>query len=553
MIGIKIFRSLFYFILAAVGLFVGLQLSFTFYFNAKIKTELQTAISNQTKGEYKIEIGNLGINIFTQSIYITDFLIKPEYHGTISAPKYFVRAAQVNFINIGIISLVAKKDLIISSIEVVEPSGYIYRNSNRSGKSLADSVSHFSIYDLLKSSIHAVEVATIEIDNADIRIYDDYRDSIPAIMSKQNELRVSNIKIDSTVDAAGKLFMAEKVNLVINQFSYTTKDSLYSFHVNKLVTSYTEGALLIDSLEVLPNYSKLKFAHHAGQQTDRIKIYAASLKFSEMDVKLFFERNWFIAKNLEIDKLFISAYRDKNDSRIPNRPKSVQALLKSIPIYAAIDSIHLKGSDIIYEEVAEGGTSPGRISFTKVAATISGFTSDTTLFSKYNSLVVKAQGKFMNVGKIDVEYVFPLNTDEMVFDCSGKLLDMPMAAINPMLEPNANVTMKSGKIDAMFFSFHANDDFAKGKMKFIYHNLKLDFLNKKEKKSGPVEDVLAFLVHKLIIKENNPSQNESIRITEINNPRHKGRFIFNYTWKSLLSGIKPAIGLPERLSRPLKK
>jgi hypothetical protein len=60
------------------------------------------------------------------------------------------------------------------------------------------------------------------------------------------------------------------------------------------------------------------------------------------------------------------------------------------------------------------------------------------------------------------------------------------------------------------------------------------------------EDVLSFLVNRIIIKKDNPLKNKEVRVTNINYERNRQRFIFNYTWKSLLSGIKPAIGLPNK-------
>lgn len=548
-----IFRSILYVFIFLIILVAGIQLSFTFYFNNKIKSELEAALSEQTKGEYEIVIGDLGTNIFTQSVYISQFLLKPDKNSDPTAPKYFVSASEINFQHFGVISFLLRKDLKISGIELKNPSAYIYRNSNRTKKKSTQKKERFSIYNLIKKSIHSIKINGIEIKNADFRIYDDYRDSVPSMVSNDNELIVANFRINQSVEDSGKLFKADKVRMQINKFSYTTKDSLYSVNVKKLTASYTDATLILDSAEVVPNYSKRNFAHEAGKQTDRMKIAAERLSFRNMNVKLFFERNWFIAEDLNIDNLNVAAYRDKNDSRIPDRPKSVQALLKSIPIYAVIDSIHLRGSEITYEEVAEGAVNPGKITFNKVAATITGFTSDTTLFSKYKILVVDARGYFMGKGKLSARYVFPLNTDEMVFDCSGKLQELPFTAINPMMEPNASVSMKEGEIDSMIFSFHANDKMAKGKMKFVYHNLKLELLNRKNHKAGVVENVLSYLVQKLIIKDSNPSSKESVRITEINNPRNPGRFIFNYTWKSILSGIKPAVGLPESLGKPGNK
>jgi len=543
-----ILRVLIYSAITVVVIFLCTQLSFTFYFDKKIKNDFREEVLNQSKGAYDLKIKNLSTNLFNQSIYISDFILQPDKSNHSNASKYFVTANEIHLVDFKLFPFLLRRDLIIARMELVNPSGNILRSSGGYEEPTKDSVKIFSIYSLLKKHIHSLSIIKIEVSNADFKVYDDYRDTLPSISSTDNELKISNLRINKSTDETRRLFIAEKVNLMINKFSYTTKDSLYSFLVKKLTASYTDSTLLLDSLKLVPNYSKLEFATEAGKQTDRMQISIARLDFTKMNVKLFFERNWFISKQLNIDNLNLSAYRDKNDADKPYRPKSVQQLLKTIPIYTAIDSINLKNGLIAYEEVAVGATKPGKISFNNVHATITGFTSDTMLFSKYNVLQINAACMFMNKGKLNAHYSFPLNTDEMVFDCSGKLTDMPMQAFNPMLETNANVSMKNGMIDSMIFSFHANEVASTGQMKLVYHNLKIELLNKKNKKAGAIEDILTYLAHRLVIKEENPSPGEPVRVAEIKYPRDSTRFIFNYSWKSLLSGIKPSLGLPGKIT-----
>ncbi|MEP7167989.1 MAG: hypothetical protein ABI855_01335 [Bacteroidota bacterium] len=496
-----------------------------------------------------MKIDNLNTNIFNQSVFLSGFLLNPVKNINVSAPKYFASASEINLTDFDLFQFIFHKNLIVDRMELVNPSGNIFRSTNGYYKSSADTSKKFSLYNLLSKHIHSLTIKKIEISNADIKVYDDVRDALPSISSRDNSLMISNFRINESAEKAGRLFLADKVDLEIKKFSYTTKDSLYSIMVKKLFASYTDSVLSLHEVQVIPNYSKKEFAAEAGKQTDRMKISILKAAFNKMNVKLFFERNWFIAKQVKIDSLNISAYRDKNDKGTHVRKKSIQQLVKNIPVYAAIESVQLNHSNITYEEVGIGSTKPGKISFNNLNAVITGFTNDTSLFSTIRVLNVHATCGFMNRGKLQAHYSFPMNTNKMVFDCSGKLSDMPLQAINPMLEPNANVLIKDGVIDSMVFSFHANEIESRGKMKLIYHKLQMEFLNKKNKKTGALQDVLSFLAHRLVIKEENPSNNEPPRITEINYPWDGYHFIFNYSWKSILSGIKPAIGIPNLKSK----
>ncbi|MFA5848834.1 MAG: hypothetical protein WC833_03045 [Bacteroidales bacterium] len=553
-----IFRIILIILLSATAVLICIQLSFTLYFNNRIKTALLDEVVKQTGQKYDVKIAKLNTNLFRQSIFISGFIMKPlknnglllqkdsTLQNSSDTQKYFFTAKRINFINFGVFSYIFRKNLKISRMVLESPSGKIYRSratlsKHPKGELPEDPKTMFSIYHLFSKKIHSLKINSIQIINADIAVFDDYTDIVPSIVSNENELNILNLRIDKLSDGAGRLFVADSVHLIINNFAYTPKDSLYSFRVKKLMASYSDSTLLLDSFSLVPNYTKREFAKEVKKQTDRFKISAKKVVFNKIDVKLLFERNIFLSEKLDIDSLSLSAYRDKNDIRKPQRAKSLQQILKNLPIYSVIDTIRLNNAGITYEEVAPGSAKPGRVSFNSLNATITGFTSDSTLFSKFNILKVDATCMLMDKGRLQAQYLFPLNTDKTEFECSGTLTDMPMTAMNPMLEPNAKVSMKEGIIDSMVFSFFANEYASKGKMKFVYHNLKMEILNKEGGKTGFLEQAKTFFAHLLIIKESNPTGKNPVRLTEISYPRDPTRFIFNYSWKSIYSGIKPAI------------
>lgn len=537
-------RIVLYFASASIAVFICIQLSFTFYFNNSIKSELQEQVSIQSNGEYQLKIDKLNTNIFNQSVFLSGFFLNSVKEKNVNAAKYIASAREINLIDFKLWPFLFNKDLIVDRMELLSPSGYIIRSTEEYYTSTKDTSKKFSLYNLLSGHLHSLTIKKIEIINSDIKVYDNAKDTLPSISSGDNSVEILNFIVNETAEKAGRLFLADQVDLEIRNFSYTAKDSLYSISIKKLVASYTDSVLTLDQIKVIPNFSKKEFASEAGKQTDRMKISIQSASYNKMNVKLFFERNWFIARQLKIDSLSISAYRDKNDSGTHERKKSLQQLIRSIPAYTSIDSIQLEHSIVTYEEVGIGSTKPGKISFDNLNASITGFTNDTSIFSRIVALKINASCNFMNKGKLTALYGFPLNTDKMVFDCSGKLTDMPLPAINPMLKPNTNVLIKDGVIDSMIFSFHANEIESRGSMKLIYRKLQIELLDKRNKKESTLKNLLSFLAHRLIIKEENPSPKEPVRITEINYPWDGYHFIFNYSWKSILSGIKPAIGLP---------
>ena len=121
-------RLAMYFALGVAIVFISLQLSFTFYFNDRIKTELQDEIKKQSDNEYELKIEKLGTNIFNQSIFIKGFTLKPVRTVKSNETKYYASAEEINLIDFRLFSFLIKKDLIVARMELLHPSGNVYRS-----------------------------------------------------------------------------------------------------------------------------------------------------------------------------------------------------------------------------------------------------------------------------------------------------------------------------------------------------------------------------------------------------------------------------------------
>lgn len=540
----RFLRLTVYLLLIPPIILIFIQLCFTFYFNTKIISYLQEQLNKQTGGEYVLKIQHLSTNIFNQSIFISGFLLNPVKDINPNAQKYYATSGEINFIDVGLISYLFKKELIVNRIELLNPSVTHFKNLEGFKYRTKDSTAHFSPYILISKSINSLTIKKIEITGSNISVYDYMTDTIPSMSSKSNEFSITNLQINKTAEENGRLFIADEFVFTLNKINYTTTNNLYTILINKISSSYSDSTLTLDSLAVIPNFSKHDFARKAGKQIDRINLSVGKATFGKMNIKLLLERNNLIAGSLLIDTVNLAVYRDKNPKSIKVKPKSIQQLVQNIPIYTLIDTIKITNTLIVYEELGIGSIEPGKIIFNHVNAVATGLTNDSTLYTNKPDLEIKAISRFMNKANLSVHYRFPLKTQQMRFSCEGKLKEMPIQAINSMLEHNAGISIKNGIIDSMLFAFHADETSSNGKMELVYHQLKIEFKNKNLEKTNALDDVLSFLAHRLIIKEDNPVKNESIRKAEIYYPRNDYRFIFNYSWKSLLSGIKQTIGIP---------
>lgn len=518
------------------------------YFQKRIIERLQKEIIVATDSSYSAKIGHFDIDILSASLRLeaVEFLNVKEKRDYVR-PLYHFTADRIKIENFAWMDLIRNNDFKIHKLVFENPQMKIWQGI-KMGKATDENkdTTAFSFYKIIQPVFNSLAIKKIEVENAGIIIYKPFSDTTIVFNSRDNNVDIRNFRIDESASLSGRYFLADTFNVDIRKFTYVLADGLYTLKAQHCETSYTDSSMKIVDAELIPNYSKKEFDDEVGHQTDRMKINAASVQLTGMNVNLFFEDNTLIAQQLLIDSLNLYAFRDKNLARKPEEIPSLQKVIKSLPLYMAVEKVKVLHSTITYEEVAPGQSKSGRIFFSDVNATLTGLINDSASITSENKLVMIASSRFMNSGKVEAQYTFPMQTDLMVFDCKGSITGLKMTDLNQIVEPNANIKIKEGVVDKMEFDFKANDIRSTGKMTFLYHDLVVELKDKQTHQTKFKEDVLSFLVNKIIIKRDNPLKNKEVRITPISYERNRQRFIFNYTWKSLLSGIKPTIGLPNK-------
>ncbi len=533
-------RGLLILTLVLVIALVIVQLAFLLYFDSSVRSELESRFKAQTQGAYELKIDDLKTNFLNQSLHIRGVKITPVKDANPENAKYYLSAAKVNLINFNLTDLFSHKILNFKRLELDSPMAIIFRNNtNKDSASDSSKMAHFSSYGFIKPFINGLSIQHIEIINSALTIYDNDRDSLLILKSSDNKLLVSNLRINKASEKAGSLFLADKTELSIGNFAFITADKRYTIKVSKLFASYNNSSLLLDSVQVTPNYSRDEFALKSVEQTDRFTISASRIALKKIDVKLFFEKNWFIASRATINDLNLEAYRDRNYARSDRHPPSVQSLIAKIPELVIIDSIIFNNALCVYQELEKNSTDVARISMNKMHVVVTGFTNQAGYVNRSGHLLVNAECEMMDRAHLTVQYSFPYDTEETRFDCSGHLHQMPFMALNPIFEPITKVSFTDGIINDMNFSFHAGENVATGEMKLAYNNLKVRFNLARQTKQK--NKLITYIAHQVFIKEENPTGDQPLRVTRINFKRDKERFIFSYSLRAVLTGINEAI------------
>jgi hypothetical protein len=206
-----------------------------------------------------------------------------------------------------------------------------------------------------------------------------------------------------------------------------------------------------------------------------------------------------------------------------------------------IDSIVVINGNIIYTEHAEKAEKPGHISFNEINVKIYRITNDTIYKTKNASLILKGRALVMGTGKINILLKAKLFERHNTFTLRGTLTDLEVKELNPILKESVYMYATSGKIDAMNFNFTANNTKATGRMTMRFHGMDVAIINKRTvDTTGIIEKVKSIFANKKM-KDSNSAAHNNVREGIIYYERDPEKFLFNYCFKSILSGIKSSL------------
>ena len=425
------------------------------------------------------------------------------------------------------------------SVDFIEPELIIYLDSDQTKKNKLDSN---STNKKIRSLIKSIKINHINIKNLKFNILNNKTENISIFNSLTNHLDCENINVDLSKTKISEAIAFEKFEIIMDNFKCNIgNDSLYTIKSKKLFIDYNKSVMIFDSLKLIPNYNKNDFSKKAERQTSRLETEIRKLIISNINYKLMLDKKIMSIHKIEFKGCKLDVYRD---NRLPLakiiRP-SIQAMIKSVPFLISIDTIEMKNSKIVFEAIHPHAFSTGKISINNFEVTVTGIQNDSCKISENQSVEALASGNIMNKGKFNLKYNFPLNTDKEHFYCFGSLSRMTLSTFNSIIIPIKNLEFRSGIIDYINFSFTAEENYASGIMKFKYHNLKVDMLNKLNNKNGLNQKLKSLLVNNFKIFESNPEIGGEIRISKINMVHNPYRFFLNYTIQSILSGVEPAI------------
>lgn len=419
------------------------------------------------------------------------------------------------------------------SIVVEKPVFQLFNNTKDSLKFNPFKV---NLYPHFESFADVFYSKSLQVNKASVTVLQSGKPKLQENIS----LNLSKVRIENK-PSQGFIHAAEFSFQIPNLVRHT---KLYQFNIGE--TSYSSGnnRFTAKDIHIVPNFTKDGHQKKVGFQSDYFYGKIDSVFISQPNIRRWFDNDEMTGKYLSVNGLNINIYRDKkmpfDESR---RPKMLQDLIKTLPYPVAIDSLVLNNSNISYSERTATGDREGKVRFSDIKLCLKPFTNLKAANGFIPDFSLNGSATIQDSCQVKVNMNYQMSDPANTFTVSGTLTPFNMHILNPVLEPLALVSIRSGKVNQFRFDFSADQTSANGLLFFGYDNLKISVLGMKD--GGTKEARFAsFLANSLLLRGKNPRGKELLP-DEITFHRDQKRSVLNYWWKSVFSGAKNTLGLKE--------
>ncbi|MCW9706707.1 hypothetical protein [Fodinibius salsisoli] len=542
-------RGIAYFFGGLLLLLLIFQIIISLFADDYAANTIKERFEQSSESAYTLDFEELDLNIFTGSASIQNLQIKADTtffsDTSASAPSRMLLQGSVGEVEVSgfsLFSTLTGDELHIGNITLSNPDISALKNpyqlSSDSSKSSFGSIDS-SIYAVISDQYTALELDEFIIDDGH-GLFTHKADTI-ASLGKLN-LSLRNIRVDSASAQSGRIFVTDDIAINAQNFTYHLSDSLNTIAFDQLTLSSVDQNIILDSLKLIPKYSKLAFARQHGSRIDRIDLSVPKLEIQSFDYAQFISTGRFYAQSATINNLSLEDYLNRGLPGGPPQPKPLPFVtFRDLKQKIKIDSLHIRSGFISYSEYVGNTPRAGTVTFEDLDATfrnISNFEGD---IQQGLTTTLETQSKVMGAGLLETHFEFPMDTEMGFHTIRGNLAPMDITDFNRITEHVAFVRIDRGNLNSLKFEMRLNDDQSSGSLIMDYEDAKISVLDKQSvEQKGLIENLKTFFANNMVVRENNTPET-GMQAGQIKFQRIKHKSIFNYWWKSLLTGIKDSM------------
>ena len=527
------------------------------YWSPVLADKIKEVVSKSSDGLYSIDFSSVELHVLRGTITFNNVTLKPDTF--VYNKRKQQHLAPNNLINLHIerltlshihpFSLYFRRKLNISEIIIIKPKVDVsYQLNHTKDTVLKD---NRTAWQRISKTLVSIHIGSIQLGDVKLK-YNDY---------SGNKLEVSELKelnfsaYDLLIDSAtqtdkSRLLYCRDIQAQLNNYTAKTSNGLYTYAINSLKFSTLTSQLNVTGINLKPVVPDKFFDK---SHNDRYIMHLDSIQLNHFNFLSYHKYRMLNVASMVLSNGFIQVFgnprpsTDKSD-RIRTFPN---VGLRKIYADMKIDTINIHHVNVYYTEYNDKSKQTGTIGFNNTSGRFLNVVTNQDALKKNNISTVQLTSYFMNRGKLNVQFSFNLTDDKNSFAYKGALGAMDLKQVNPAVMPLAMVKISGGKLKHLDFDVHADKDRARGRVNVLYNDLKVTLLKADSNSDNLKHKTIASIFANLfILKHNNPdAPGQAPRSFYVNYTRTAETPFFKSLWQTLLSGLKPAIGLDEKTQK----
>lgn len=539
-------RKVLYIILGILGFIIvlaaGASIWISHNYKGIIMARLPQMVTENTDGLYRVELGDISINILTRKVTLKNvhFYADPKKVAELKRDNICPRttynftvpeavAGGVNWKALATDNTFRCKYVIINNPSTLfegRPRGDTSRMKKGDKKPL-----------IIRSDKIIINNPSIVYSYAD----DSNKFSLKV---KGGKIELNDWLLDTKkgLDTSAFLFAHNSV-VNFDSFFYKKENGSYSMSSAGIGFSTGQRDLVLEHMQLKLIGKKEEFYKRFGEQKEIYDFHFPRIKFSGLNWKDLIngrqlETDTMTMYNPDLSLYFSRKYPASRTSKVGNYPHQ---LLRSLGLKTNIRHLMISNGKFSYTEQNEITSKEATITFANIKGAIKNVTNIDTIIAQNDQCYVALDGKYQQNARLTANFVLSLSDPKGFFTLDGTVKNIHAEDINQTTKTLALTEVRAFNMSQLDMHIEGNETYGKGTVTMLYDQLELAFLKMSDEDNKPDTlglGMLSFLANKLALFPANPMPGKEVRhmTTYVKRDAYKG--FFNLIWKNIFQGAK---------------
>jgi hypothetical protein len=179
------------------------------------------------------------------------------------------------------------------------------------------------------------------------------------------------------------------------------------------------------------------------------------------------------ARRVQLDSLRLVITSDRRRPSNPQRYRTPQAWMADFDRAISVDSVVVRDGEIVYRERRAKHAQAGVITFARLQAVAVNVRHFVGRRATNDAMTLRASAHLQNVGRLDAQFVVPLDAPRFNMTFRGTLGAMPAASLNVFVRETLPLRIAKGQVVGVSFSATVTNGVALGTITPRYNDLRV--------------------------------------------------------------------------------